>query len=80
MQVTAHEFTDGRGSPIEPQRLSVGRQLYSEADDNDWIVTSVLGEGRFKAIRKDMIDTTTKLSDLLSLMPLLNSGVGLSNS
>lgn len=46
------------GIPVEPQQLKVGREIYSEASDQDWVITETLGGGKFRAISKEMADKT----------------------
>lgn len=45
-----------KGFPVEPQDLKVGREIYSEANDQDWIITDVLGDGKFKAVPKRTLE------------------------
>lgn len=46
------------GSPIEPQDLKVGREIWSETQEQDWVITEVMGNGKFRAISKELADET----------------------
>src|SRR5262249_32491215 len=43
------------GFPLKHQDLKVGREIYSEAQDAEWIITDVLGDGKFKAVPKERV-------------------------
>jgi hypothetical protein len=61
-----HSFMqpDGRGF-ISPQQLEVGLEVRDRNGGNDWIITDVLGEGKFKAVPKDQYDANP--DDLIGL-------------
>lgn len=42
-----------RGQRIKPEELRVGKAIVHGTDGNDWIITDVLGDGKFKAVHKD---------------------------
>ncbi len=50
-----------KGFPIEKRSLKIGREIYSEASDQDWIIIDILGEGKFNAVPKGSIERLTKL-------------------
>lgn len=44
------------GFPIEISDLKAGKEIYSEASDQDWIITEVLSNGKFRAVSKDIAE------------------------
>jgi hypothetical protein len=43
--------------PAQPHNLSVGRSIYQNDEEDEWIITDVLGDGKFKAVPRDQILT-----------------------
>lgn len=55
----SNTWTTGNGLPLTPERLKVGDSVYDQvtgySGDGNWIITDVLGDGKFKAVPKDKI-------------------------
>ncbi len=59
----------GEGLPIHSDYLKVGKEILSPTEDR-WIVTDVLGDGKFKAVPKSVYD---KVAETGIKPPLFNS-------
>ena len=45
-------ITGQHGSTLKPDQLKVGMSVFDRGQQGDWIITDVLGEGKFKAVPK----------------------------
>jgi len=52
---------------LKPEHLKVGKEINADNDTGDWIITDVLGDGKFKAVQKSYFEGHSK-EDIDSLM------------
>ena len=58
------QFSDyGIPQTVFPDDLFVGKQLHNRDYQSDWIITDILGEGKFKAVPKDRLGVTSPLNE-----------------
>lgn len=70
---TVNEYGDLAGS-LTPEKLQVGKLVAMEGTNGDWIITDVLGDGKFKAVQRknitpggiDMLNNGAKQYELSS--------------
>jgi len=58
------EYKDINGrfgfSQLTPEKMSVGKEVLTNGGRDPWIITDVLGDGKFKAIPKDTYEVSQK--------------------
>lgn len=52
--------TDRTATPLKPEQLKIGGEIQQMHDFDKWIITDVLGDGKFKAVPKRWFDAAKK--------------------
>ena len=55
MGTTNHFYELGNSTPLKAENIQIGKEI-SNGPNEKWIITDVLGDGKFKAVPKDKIE------------------------
>jgi hypothetical protein len=64
------EYKDTNGrfgfAQLTPEKMSVGKEVLTNGGRDPWIITDVLGDGKFKAVPKERYDAIEKIGPMYS--------------